>query len=369
MGRFQSICLERPTLINVRFADVPLPMNCNDNDLGVDFAWPRPLNEPTTMSMNIFRATIFRLINEALVSNPTHLKSFELVVDLDRQLLEVMDKLPWYFQLEADGKAKTFPSGYDFLTWQNHILRTCVSTQRVRMYRPFLADHKGTAFHSCSTAVADALAVYRSMRADKNMHSQQKFYPQAYQIFSVAVTMAALLLVERTLANSVNSRIEIQRMASDLGLLETQGCPVPVAINGRKVLLKMLSLIEQGESCSPEDAERLVPDISIILGGENSTRAYLSRRTTRDANGQTVSERPVTEPQQAKSSEQANYTGDISTLAMSSRNREEDLSFMLRAESSSLQFDFDDFQLSDSHDLFGWDMTGLLSDALAVQMN
>src|SRR5690348_14316989 len=114
------------------------------------------------------------------------------------------------------------------------------------MYRPFLSDHNSTAFHNCTKAIEDALAVYRTLRGNKGMRTQQKFYPQAYQIFSVAVTMATLLLVEGTIPNSAQSRIEIQKMASDLGLLEAQACPVPVAANGRKVLLKMLSFFEQG---------------------------------------------------------------------------------------------------------------------------
>ncbi|KIY02625.1 uncharacterized protein Z520_01090 [Fonsecaea multimorphosa CBS 102226] len=363
---FQSICLDRPPLIQAHLAHVPLPLNCNDLDLGADFAHAKPVDEPTTMSMNIYRAKIFQLINRALVTDPSQLQSYSAVVDIDQQLVKTMDELPWYFQLDHGGKAKTFAAAHDFLTWQNHILRTCVSTQRIRMYRPFL-DNVTSAFDTCIGAVEDALTVYRALRDNKPIGTQQKFFPQAYQIFSVAVTLAALLLVERTIPNAARFRVDIQSMAADLGLLEAQACPVPVAVNGRNVLLEMISLFEQDDSCSPQDAERLVPDISIILGGENTTRAYLGRRTAAETPHH---RRTQTQPgddiglggvdEQIQGSEIT--TGQLTNTQLI----DHDLSLTpLIGGGANGLFDLDDFHLGDSYGLFNWDMTGLLSDALA----
>jgi len=301
-----------------------------------------------------------------LVSDPVQFKSYDSIVELDQQLLEVMDKLPWYFQLEENGMVKQFPATYDFLAWQNHILRTYVSTQRVRMYRPFLTDHKSNAFQNCIKAVEDALAVYRSLRATKPLNSQQKYFPQAYQIFSVAVTLATLLLVERSIPNPGQARIDVETMAADLGLLEAQACPVPVAVNGRKVLLKVLALFEQGESCSPEDAERLVPDISTILGGENSTRAYLGRRALPGSTEPMTVDRGAPAPQNGLQVEQSVTSENAPRLDVTGVLVEnEDMSLPPLTEVSDGAFDFEDFQLGDSFDLFGWDMTGLLSDVVA----
>ncbi|KAJ9634999.1 hypothetical protein H2204_005954 [Knufia peltigerae] len=353
---FQSICLDRPPLIQVHLTNVPLPLNCDDLDLGLDFARARTMNEPTVMSMNIYRARIFRLLNRALVIGPSQLQSYNSVVEIDRKLLKIIDELPWYFQLDHEEKAKTFSAAHEFLTWQNHILRTCVSTQRVRMYRPFL-DSVTSAFDTCIGAVEDALATYRTLRRNEPIVTQQKFYPQAYQIFSVAVTLATLLLVERTVPNAARFRVDVHNMADDLGLLEAQACPVPVAVNGHNVLLKILSLFEQGESCSPEDAERLVPDISIILGGENTTRAYLRRRT-------------ATETQQ--SNQVQAHLGDVRDQGDGGRQLQGSevttgqlISLTPLLGAAEGLFDLDDFDLSDSYGLFDWDMTGLLSDALA----
>lgn len=365
MHSFQSICLGRPPLIQVHLWNVPLPLNCNDVDLGKDFARPHPMNEPTAMSMHIYRARVFQLINKALVSDPSQFRSYDSIVNLDRELVKVMDDLPWYFQLEAGRKAKLFPAAYDFLPWQHHILRTCVSTQRIRMYRPFLADQTNDSFNACIAAVEDALTVYRTLRDDKPMTSQPKFYAQAYQIFSVAVTLAALLLVERTIPQAAQFRVDIQTMATDLEVLEAQASPVPVAVNGRSVLLKMIKLFEQGDSCSPEDAERLVPAISTILGGESSTRAYLGRRTTQGSQHQSSvgQATPATELRAfAQGQEYHDVVGSMENVQTDDRD---DLPFDPMIEPGEGMFDFDEFQLADSYGLFGWDMTGLLSDASA----
>lgn len=352
-------------MIQVHLTNVPLPLNCNDLDLGPDFAYAKAMDEPTTMSMNIHRARIFQLINRALVTDPSQLQSYNSVVEIDRQLVRIIDELPWYFQLDNDGKAKTFSTAHDFLIWQNHILRTCVSTQRIRMYRPFL-DNVTSAFDTCIGAVEDALAVYRTLRSNKPIATQQKFYPQAYQIFSVAVTLAALLLVERAIPNAARFRFDIHSMAADLGLLEAQSCPVPVAVNGRNVLLKMISLFEQGESCSPEDAERLVPDISIILGGENTTRAYLGRRTTIETQDYDQVAAQLGDDIDLGDVSGQHQDSDMTTGQLANvRPTDHQLSLTPLIGGTEGLFDMDDFQLSDSYSLFNWDMTGLLSDALA----
>lgn len=398
-SRFQSICLDRHPLIQVRFTNVPLPLNCNDIDIGPDFVHAKPVDEPTSMSMNIYRARIFQIINKALVSDPAQFKSSDAVIELDRQLLDVMEKLPWFFQLDADGKAKRFPTSYDFLIWQNHILRTCVSTQRIRMYRPLLAQHDNIAWINCLSAVEDAMAVYRTLRVNQSSGMQQKFFAQAYQIFSVAVTMVTILLVERSMPHFSRFKLDIETMTADLGLVDAQACPVPVAVNGRKVLLKMLALLEQG--CSPEDAERLVPDISTIIGGENTTRAYLGRRETQEGSGgrrerQETSgqahgmliaeaEAPLQEQHEQESAilgrrnHNPNLGATVTTATATSDailsastygsiipNPGDEASITMPFPGpSDFNFDFDDFQLSDSYDLFGWDMTGLLSGAVA----
>ncbi|RVX67764.1 hypothetical protein B0A52_07887 [Exophiala mesophila] len=360
---FQSICLDRQPLIRVQFAKVPLPQNCHDSDLGDNFITPRSLEEPTAMSMNIYRAQVFQLINNALMSEPDQLQSYEAVVGLDRQLRDLMEQLPWYFQLDNQGNPKLFSGNFEFLSWQHHILRTCVSTQQVRMYRAFLSDSSKRAQLNCARAVEDALAVYRSMRSAKSFQAQQKFFPQAYQVFSVAVTLVTLLLVERaSVPDPAAARRDVETMAADLALLEAQECGVPVAVNGRKVLLTMLSLLEQGEQCSPDDTERLVPSISVILGGETSTREYLGRRV--ESPTAHIATTPGVDDQSGHAGEPLDDEARLAQSTIQDIGPSVPLGEL--TEGTDMMFDYADLQLEDSYDLFSWDMTGLLSDAAAL---
>uniref|UniRef100_A0A8H7K5F1 Transcription factor domain-containing protein n=1 Tax=Bionectria ochroleuca TaxID=29856 RepID=A0A8H7K5F1_BIOOC len=267
---FQTICLDREPLVRLKDPGVPLPLNCDDHDMTVSSIHPKPLDVPTVMSMNIYRAQVFRILNRHWCA--THgdcLQSIEGIRRLDSEIVELVTQLPWYFQLDEDGNPPRLSEALrEILTWQHHILRTCVSTQRIRMYRPFLANRVENAWENVVKAAEDALAVYRTLRLDGTTTSRQKFSTQAYQVFSVAVTVAALLLVEGSLPIPDAYNL-IKDMAMDLRMLENQGCLVPVATHGHQVLLKMLTFFDRrwADPVSPEDAKRLVPDISTILGG------------------------------------------------------------------------------------------------------
>lgn len=297
---FQSACLDRPPLIRLSFPGVPLPLNCNDSDLDHDLVQPRPISEATEMSMNIFRAQLFRILNRDYFKRETDIDrrnedepssssdphssrgaSYEDVVALDKQVLDLVDNLPWYLQLDLDGGPPRLaePLG-ERIMWQQYILRTCINTQRIRMYRQFLHPRVGKAWDNCVSAAQDMMNVYGSLRTQMSLTSHQKFLPQAYQVFSVAVTVVAMLLVEGSLPIQ-DVYQQVRDMTKDLGMLERQGCHVPIAMRGTRVLGKMLDLCEarstMATSTSPEEAQVLVPDIAIILGGERVTRAYVNR--------------------------------------------------------------------------------------------
>lgn len=283
--RFQSICLGRSPLIRLETPGVPLPLNCNDDDITETFLRSRPHDEPTVMMLNIFRARFFKLMNNHICyRNPNDGDSYEAICKLDDEVLNITRSYPWFFQLDQEGRPPPLPHPMaEILTWQNHIIRTCISTQRIRMYRPFISHRIGDSWAKCIEAAEDAMAVYRTLRWNKSSTSLQKFLPQAYQMFSVAVTVTALLLVEGSLPIP-NVWQQIRNMADDLKILEDEGCVSPVASRGRQVLTKMLSLVEMGNNGAPvpEDTEDLVADIGFIFGGEQAAQAYLQRLASRN---------------------------------------------------------------------------------------
>ena len=354
-SRFQAVCLDRSPLIRLRLPGVPLPLNCNDIDVTDTAVHPRPLSEPTEMSMNIFRAQIFQLLNQHLCSwDEPSLRTYDHVRQLDIDILRVMDGIPAYFQLDDNRNPPPVYAGYEFLTWQNHILRTCVSTQRIRMYRPFLSTRESEPWSRCAGAAEDALAVYRTLRKDPSPSSWQKFFAQAYQVFSVAVTVAALLLVEGDLPIP-NANQQIHDMTSDLKMLDEQGCSVLIATQGRQVLLKMLSMCKDRVGSSPADAQRLVPDISIILGGEQAAKEYMDRLATQRNVIHPAPSPPVLQSQMREPGEAVdeNLAGSAGL-------------FMGSILDDVPDFDPETFPEDLTSGLLNWDMSGLLSSTLDI---
>ncbi|RFU74611.1 transcription factor [Trichoderma arundinaceum] len=279
---FQSICLDRPPLIRLQLPGVPLPLNCADNDLTETSVNPRPLDEPTEVSMSIFRSQFSRTINRHICSAENEEnKSYEVIQRLDADILDLMDKLPWYFRLGKDDQLPRIREPLcEVITWQHHILRTFIGTQRIRMHHPFILSHEDC-WKNCAGAAENTLAVYRALRRGRAVTSQQKFFPQAYQIFSVAVSLTTLLMLEE-LFPTPNIYQEIKDIAGDLKALENQGCAVPIATFGRQVLLKLFELYEKGAvtnmNSPSREAESLASDISSILNGSQPSGMCVERQ-------------------------------------------------------------------------------------------
>lgn len=237
------------------------------------------------MMLNVFRARFFKLMNNHICrGDPNDGDSYEAICKLDDEVLNITRSYPWFFQLDQEGRPPPLPYPLgEIITWQNHIIRTCISTQRIRMYRPFISHRIGDSWAKCIEAAEDAMAVYRTLRRNKSSTSLQKFLPQAYQVFSVAVTVTALLLVEGSLPIP-NVWQQIRNMADDLKILEDEGCVSPVASRGRQVLTKMLSLADLVNSGAPvpEVTDDLVSGIGFIFGGEEAAQTYLQRLASRN---------------------------------------------------------------------------------------
>lgn len=321
------------------------------------------------MSMNIHRARVFQILNRHFcANNGAGFGSYDDIQTLDAEILEVVAKLPWYFQLDDRGQPPRIAAPlYEILTWQNHILRTCISTQRIRMYKPFLAARVEGAWDNVVKAAEGALVVYQTLRIDRAPTSRLKFLAQAYQIFSVAVTIAALLLIEGTLPIP-DVQQKLRNMATDLKMLEVQGCPVPVATRGRQILLRMLTLYENRatDPKSPEDAARLVPDISVILGGEHTTQAYM-RRLASQVQAVTPESVPVITQQTPPMDEEGQDETDVPAIL----NREGIVNFSPQpldqiTWGAGVLSDLDPalfLEDESSFEILNWDMTGFLADA------
>ena len=353
---FQSMCLGIPPLIRVNSFRVPYPLNLDDLELGGTLS-ARSLDQPTQNSLNVFRAKFFELMNGYICSLTTA-ATFEQVTKLDTDLTTFLNQLPWYFRVLPDGRLPQLPSDHKSLLWQSHILRTCVCTQIIRLYQPYLAQSYGNSRARCFTAAQDMLSVYKVLRADRSHSSWQKFFPQAYQVFSMAVTMAALLLVDTTHTTPTLSD-DVMMLASDLDTLAQQGCTVAIGTHGADVVRKILSFVRGREQFSKADSDALAQDISIILGGEASARSYIEHATPNQNSG-CLPDKPPTGGQPVLRS--FDPTPGMAAFDNAAFDQ------ALLDPSNSMYPNFDDqFPISfdtAGADLLNWDLTGLLNSGV-----
>lgn len=278
--------MDRPTLIQCRFSSVPFPANCNDADITDTGVSPHPIDEPTEMSLSIFRARFHKVFNKLFMDDGSLVLSYEHVRRVDGEITALLADLPWFARVDPDAlegeacnPATALKGPLECVAWQVYLLHTCICTNRMRMYRPFLHPPQGDALRECAAAAESAFLTYRALRSS-NSH---KFFAPAYQIFLVGTALAAFLIVERGTTSATRLRRDVEMAIDDLAPLDTAETRVSLASNGRKVLRRMLAIHDQHEGAlSPEEPEELVQAISDVFGGELQARRYLSRCKIRE---------------------------------------------------------------------------------------
>ncbi|KAK5058803.1 hypothetical protein LTR84_011067 [Exophiala bonariae] len=298
---FQSLCLDRPPLVQSYLSSVPFPQNCDDCDLTPTSIFVRPIEQPTVMAQHVFRARIFKVLNKLYANNGNDLTNYEAVTAVDKEVSAIMSEYPWYLLNQADSGSSNFlsttlPPAFDYLQWQHHIMHTSICVQRIRMYRPFLRTHFESCWSKCVVAVEGAFAVYHSMRTSdpERFRRSAKRVVQSYQIFCSAISVAVFLLVERPiLPTKILSDIEL--VIQDLKELSENKNSIPIAVHGRRSLTKILdayqgycrdarnrAIVDEGSSnnennntTTTEHLHSLVPEIYTVMGGKSSARRYL----------------------------------------------------------------------------------------------
>ncbi|KAK5297005.1 hypothetical protein LTR99_008647 [Exophiala xenobiotica] len=313
---FQSLCLDRQTLVQSHLSEVPMPQNCDDSDITWYTINIRPIEEPTAMSMHVLRAHLFKTFNKLYANNGAALASYEEVSSIDTEIIAIVNQFPWYFK-SAPGNAivsPTFPPAYDYIQWQHHLIHNSICVQRIRMYRPFLrTSYHNACWSKCIEAVEEAFAVYHAIRAANPSRFQrsQRMLAQSYQIFCSAVSIAVFLLVERPVVPS-RMQADIEVVIQDLQKLVQNHSSIPMAVAGRDVLTKILHAYNNGDGLHAQhdvhdgapssNWHSLIPEIYAYMGGKTKTKTYLERCTVshimNQESGVTAAQaRPVTHSQ------------------------------------------------------------------------
>ncbi|KAL1957561.1 hypothetical protein VTO42DRAFT_5788 [Malbranchea cinnamomea] len=272
---YQSICLERAPLIHTSAEKVSFPLNCDDSECTETSVEPKPLDVPTDTSANILRAKIFIIFRKLFYNDSELLSDFYYIQSIDNELEALVANFPWYFQTES---CQRLLPHRETIAWQYHMVHSLLCMQRIRMHRPFLQQQIGASWEVCARAARDVLSVYKILRTPdiERLRRSQKFYVQAYQIYSAAVAQAAFLLVEQSFPVET-IREDVEMVISDLSLGGLDGMGVSTMKDGKRILRKMLDMHDRRGQTEPLESESLVPEISAVFGGEQTTRKYLKR--------------------------------------------------------------------------------------------
>jgi hypothetical protein len=286
--------MQRPTLVQSYLSTVPVSLNCNDAGISDTTINVRRMDEPTEMSMNVTRTKVLIVLNKLYMDSGHHLSSYRFVADIDTELSTIIDDFPWFFNVKNSHRWTELPQSLDFIRVYN-ILHTCICMQRIRMYRPFIHSDTG-AWEMTLTAARDALAVYEVLRT---VHTHQPQSPRKYgiahyQVYSVAVTLAVLLLVETPVPDERIAAIRscIELVISDLDQLSREE-KIPVALEESKIISQILEMYDSPEQTKGLSSDQLVAQIYTVVGGRMTTKNYLERGSAHLTPHSAMSQQPV----------------------------------------------------------------------------
>ncbi|KFY34774.1 hypothetical protein V494_06493 [Pseudogymnoascus sp. VKM F-4513 (FW-928)] len=269
---YHAMSTQNPTLVQSYQSPVPAPLNCSDMDISASTITVHASDEPTEMSMNIARGQIFQVFNRLLMDHGAHLDSFEFVVSLDAELFDVMDQFPWFFKPKFAHRWAELSPEFHFVPWAYQLLNGCICMQRIRMYWPFITTKPDTAWEVIMAAASDALTVYQMIRGmqQRPIKDLQNCGIIYYQLFSVAVTLASLLLVHRPeFHNQVRViRGRIETVALDLAQLSTEEVS-PLASEQSKIIGEILEMYDFPSKVDPRSTNLLISQLRMALGGRS----------------------------------------------------------------------------------------------------
>lgn len=291
---FQSLCLDRQPLVQSHLSEVPFPQNCDDCDITPTSIFVRPIEQPTVMAVHVFRAKLFKVLNRLYANNGSDISDYDAVSPVDDEVTTIVNQYPWYLLRRADSGSLAFisttlPSSFDYLQWQHHVMHTSICVQRIRMYRPFLRTHFESCWSKCVAATEDAFAVYHDIRSSdpERFRRSSKNIVQSYQIFCSAISIAVFLLVERPILPA-KLLGDVEVVIQDLKELSEDKNSIPIAIHGRRSLIKILDAYQgycrdarnrvnmnEAAANNVPTFHSLVPEIYTVMGGTSSTKKYL----------------------------------------------------------------------------------------------
>lgn len=234
--------------------------------------------EPTETSLNVLRIQFVKIYSRLYADSGSKESSFDYVMSVDSEILELLDQFPWYFQPSEIAATVKLPKEFNFIAWQSHLLHTYIHVQRLRMFKPFLQTCRGPALRMSIRAAESALAVYRSLRktATQSQLLSLKAATHCWQICSTAISLGIFILVERP-EGLQNVRSDMELVISDLEELTAAGYKIPCVVEGSKIIRKILAMYDSNGNDITMEPTSLVPEVYTLTGGRTTTQKDLER--------------------------------------------------------------------------------------------
>lgn len=280
---FQSLCMDRPVLVNSYFSNVPFPQNCHEADMTLTEITSRPRDEPTIMSFQIERNVVMKTLNQLFTRVDGSHPSYQEVLKTDQEMREYVQTMPWFFQVSPGGAlAKGFNNekfpNMEYIYFQAHMLHTCLCMHRVRIHQPFLQQKSLPSLSICLVSVKDMFSVYSQLRRQfGGVGSNYNFIPQIHQSFSAAVAQGMFLLVEKP--NEQDAAIlkrDVDTFIEDLKTLtKSFFVTIPILTDGIQAISRIRDMVSAGSNA--EKSSKVVSGVYSVFGGKKVTEKYLKR--------------------------------------------------------------------------------------------
>ncbi|GAA5929142.1 uncharacterized protein JCM15063_004064 [Sporobolomyces koalae] len=216
----------------------PLPVNCHDTDLSAGHLMHRPLSEPTIASKILvtfeLAACIRRYYEHVYSSTSPGETSYELCLEVDRQIRKIIEESPPYLKAED-------PNSEDWIKHLRHYFVISVSHKLLTCHRVFL----GRSFrdpryaYSRRSAIEAARSVIQEIARGSETHYQHLWTLPFHTIAASTTIILDIFQSSSADPDIPNKRREVELALEQLRKLSDEGSQI--ATRGVQLLSTLLA--------------------------------------------------------------------------------------------------------------------------------
>ncbi|GAA5835326.1 hypothetical protein JCM5353_006735 [Sporobolomyces roseus] len=233
-----SIPFRRACSISPTHFTTPLPLNCHDSDLSDGNMIQRPHEEPTTVTKILFTyqvaACIRRFFEDVNCSTSRGGPSYELCLDVDRQIRAIINDGPAFLKVDHAGSEEWVKNlRHYYIISVSHKLLIC---HRVFLGRSFRDPRYA---YSRRSAIEAARSVIQEIARGGHPHYQQLWTLPFHTIAASTTIILDIFQSSSVDPDTPNKRQEVQVALEELRKLSNEGSSI--ASRGVQLLSTLLA--------------------------------------------------------------------------------------------------------------------------------